>query len=204
MARTRDTRNVDTRKSIILHMHGQVNLFIEEVKKKYPHFFKEKKVLEVGSLDINGSIRPYFENCDYTGLDLGEGKGVDIVGPIHEHHIGTLDTGQIIYWAYDVIVSTEMLEHDVHWKESLVSMYNNLKPGGLLILTCAGPNRHEHGTKRTTPQDSPFTTDYYRNISMKDFMEVLPLPKNFADFKLNLVRGDTDLQFYGIKHPQYD
>jgi hypothetical protein len=41
--------------------------FVGAIKKSYPEFFTNAKVLEVGSLDINGSIRPFFENCDYLG-----------------------------------------------------------------------------------------------------------------------------------------
>ena len=170
-------------------MHPEINQFVEAVKQKYPVYFRGKKVLEVGSLDINGSIRGSFHQCIYTGIDLGEGPGVDKVVSIHEH----LDPK-----GYDVVISTEMLEHDVHWQDSLVSMYANLKSGGLMILTCAGPNRHEHGTKRTTPGDSPFTTDYYRNISEGDFHSVLP-EYFFSEYSLGLYRGDTDLYFYGIK-----
>lgn len=170
-------------------MHQEVNLFIQKVKDKYPDYFNKKKVLEVGSLDINGSVRKYFTDCDYWGLDVGKGPGVDIVCPIHEY----LDESQ-----HDVVISTEMLEHDKYWKDSLQSMYNNLKPGGLLILTCAGPNRQEHGTTRTTPQDSPFTTDYYRNISIEDFISILP-PQDFQISEIKYAGDKIDLQFYGIK-----
>jgi len=53
--------------------------YIKFLKEKFPEFFKEKKVLEIGSLNINGSIRDFFENCDYIGLDLEPGKDVDII-----------------------------------------------------------------------------------------------------------------------------
>ena len=64
--------------------HPEQRDFILKVKEKYPEFFKGKKVLDIGSLDINGSARDFFEDCDYTGIDVGEGKGVDIVCPGEE------------------------------------------------------------------------------------------------------------------------
>jgi len=170
-------------------MHTEVSTFIKRVKNAFPDYFTEKKVLEVGSLDINGSIREAFYKCDYIGLDVGEGKGVDVVCPIHEY---------IHPNEFDVVISTEMLEHDRHWEESLRSMYANLKPNGLLILTCAGPKRQEHGTTRTTPGDAPFTNDWYRNITLEDFSSVLP-KWLFKSSALSYTRGDTDLNFHGIK-----
>ena len=59
--------------------HVQQIEYVTSIKSNYLDYFKNKKVLEIGSLDINGSVRTFFENCDYTGLDVGEGKGVDIV-----------------------------------------------------------------------------------------------------------------------------
>ena len=59
--------------------HHQQLSFINFVKNKFPDYFDNKKVLEVGSLNINGSVRQFFTNCDYIGLDVGEGKDVDIV-----------------------------------------------------------------------------------------------------------------------------
>ena len=63
--------------------HTEQRNFCKSVKAKYPDFFKNKKVLDIGSLDINGSNRDLFENCDYIGLDVGEGKNVDIISIGH-------------------------------------------------------------------------------------------------------------------------
>jgi len=55
-------------------VHRQMTNYIKLIKEKYPHHFKNKKVLECGSLDIHGNNRIYFQDCDYLGIDLGEGK----------------------------------------------------------------------------------------------------------------------------------
>jgi len=170
-------------------MHTEPWNLLVEMKTKYPDFFYKKKVLEAGSLDINGSVRNFFTSCWYTGVDVGPGKGVDLISPIHEVKSPN---------EFDVVVTTEMLEHDTYWKESLAQMYENLKSGGLFIFTCAGPTRQEHGTKRTTPGDSPYTTDYYRNISIEDFRSILPEDK-FTESKIWYERGEADLLFYGFK-----
>ena len=50
--------------------HHQEFEFIAAVKAALPQFFSGQRVLEVGSLDINGSIRTAFDACDYVGADL--------------------------------------------------------------------------------------------------------------------------------------
>lgn len=170
-------------------MHSEVELFIDSVKAKHPDYFHDKRVLEVGSLDINGSIRSKFTECTYLGLDIGKGPGVDLICSIHRFFVPT---------RFDVVISTEMLEHDQYWMQSLKSMYDNLTQGGLMVLTCAGPARQEHGTTRTTPTDSPFTNDYYRNISIEDFRSTLD-EQMFEVSHIEYKRANTDLCFYGIK-----
>ena len=122
-------------------------------------------------------------------MDISIGSGVDIVGKFSDIEFND---------KYDVVISTEMLEHDNDWENSLTKMYQLLKTGGLLIITCAAPDREEHGTKRTTPECSPDTTDYYRNISKEDFRGILPRGL-FTKYLLQYKRGENDLQFYGIK-----
>ena len=48
--------------------HLQQSEYVKSLKKIYPHFFNRKKVLEVGSLNINGSIRDFqFNNEKHFG-----------------------------------------------------------------------------------------------------------------------------------------
>ena len=169
-------------------MHPEIDVFVASVKQKYPHMFKDKSVLEIGSQNINGTVRTHFKNCQYIGTDLGPAKGVDVIHDITEGSF----PGK-----YDVVISSEMLEHCEDWEKALINMYHNVKPGGLFILTCAGPQRQEHGTHTHTPQDSKFTLNYYRNISVGDFDSILP-GAYFDKHTLGYSRGEADLYFWGI------
>jgi len=93
-------------------------------------------VLEIGSLDINGSVRPLFPHAShYHGLDLVGGAGVDEVADASR-------------WSpprtYDVVVSAEVLEHAPTWREILTMMWTATAPGGLLLMTCATDPRAPH------------------------------------------------------------
>ena len=64
-------------------------------------------VLDVGSMDVNGTLRPIFEEreCKYTGLDIGEGENVDV----------SMNLGDKFPFednSFDVVVSSSCLEHD--------------------------------------------------------------------------------------------
>ena len=48
--------------------HQQQLIFVASVKDQFPEYFSQTKVLEVGSLNINGSVRQFFNNPDkYIG-----------------------------------------------------------------------------------------------------------------------------------------
>lgn len=96
-----------------------------------------KRVLEIGSYNVNGSARdviiPYGP-CEYVGVDQQEQAGyVDLVLGAEEV------AGYFGMESFDVVVSTEMLEHAKDWKGAVESMKSVLKPGGLLVLTARGP-----------------------------------------------------------------
>ena len=59
--------------------------FCLSVKDRYSDFFKNANVIDIGSLDINGNNRYLFEDCNYTGVDIGAGKNVDVVSKGHEY-----------------------------------------------------------------------------------------------------------------------
>jgi cyclopropane fatty-acyl-phospholipid synthase-like methyltransferase len=120
-----------------------------------------------------------------------------------EFFIGTnvLDIGSDIDNDYDVVISTECFEHDEHWQQTLKNVIKNLlSKGGLFLFSCAAPGRPEHGTKKTSPKDSPFTNDYYRNLSEADIRSVLDCDKIFSNYKFKTrTEFPQDLYFYGIK-----
>lgn len=169
-------------------MHKAQQEFCKSVKAIFPHRFKNAAVLDCGSLDINGNNRYLFEDCYYIGIDIGEGPNVDIVCPIHKF------MGE----DYDVIISTECFEHDRHYKESLSNILRMLKPGGLFLFTCATTGRREHGTTAYNSGSSPFTNDYYKNLTEQDIREALDLTQ-FRDYLFKENKDSHDLYFWGIK-----
>lgn len=174
--------------------HPEQANFCLSIKKKLPTLFKGVDVLDIGSLDINGNNRYLFEDFTYTGIDVGEGRNVDIVSKGHEFNPEK---------QYDVVISTECFEHDMHWKSTISNAINLLKSGGLLIFTCATTGRQEHGTTRTTPQDSPFThtlfNDYYMNLTEFDIRQIPSFDEQFSEMGFSTNNHTKDLYFYGIK-----
>ena len=81
-----------------------------------------------------------------------------------------------------------------------------LKPNGMLCFTCASTGRAEHGTRRTTPQDSYGTIgnvedmfDYYKNLTVQDINDVLNLDELFSEWDTYYNTKSFDLYFVGIK-----
>lgn len=175
--------------------HKEQQIFCKNIKDKYPDFFSNKKVLDIGSLDINGSNKSYFSNCDYLGIDVGEGRNVDLVCRGHELEVPDE--------TYDVIISTECFEHDMYYIKTIRNAGRMLKSGGLFVFTCATTGRPEHGTRRTSPSDAPLLSgewsDYYKNLTEKDIREAIDIDLNFSEYKFDVNEKSHDLYFYGIK-----
>lgn len=177
--------------------HPQQIEFCTSVKDRFPNFFFNKRVLDAGSLDINGNNKYLFEECYYCGIDVGEGPNVNIVSKIHE--FSALDE------TYDVIISTECFEHDMYYPDSLKNIVRMLKKGGLFLFTCATTGRAEHGTTATSPVDSPLLAeygewaDYYKNLTEKDIRECLDIESVFDCFEFQTNEESHDLYFWGIK-----
>lgn len=179
-------------------MHPDARDFTVFVKKILGDFFINKHVLDVGSGDINGNNRFLFENCEYNGNDVIEAPNVTIVSKTKDLPFQSN--------TFDTIVSTECFEHDPEYKESFLKIYDMLKPDGLFCFTCASTGRPEHGTRRTTPQDSYGTigklddmSDYYKNLTELDLNEVLKLNSMFSVWDTYFNYRSKDLYFVGIK-----
>lgn len=116
------------------------------------------RVLEVGSRDINGSVRPLIEQYDpeeYIGVDIVDGERVDkVVG-------ATQLVDEFGSDSFDLVVSTEVLEHVRDWRDAISNMKRICKPEGTLVLTTRSVGKWYHG----------HPNDYWR-YSLDDFREI--------------------------------
>jgi len=181
-----------------IYMHVQAVDFTKFVKRILDDFFVNKRVLDVGAGDINGNNRVLFENCEYHANDVIQAANVTVVSKTKDLPFEDK--------SFDTIISTECFEHDPEYKESLMKIYSMLKPGGLFCFTCASTGRAEHGTRRTTPEESYGTigsledmSDYYKNLTEKDINEVLPLNTLFSAWDTYYNSESKDLYFVGTK-----
>ena len=172
--------------------HPQQQAFVAAIQAAFPAFFSAARVLEIGSLDINGSVRRHFAGCDYTGLDVGAGPGVDVVCQGQDY---AAPDG-----AFDTVLSCETMEHNPYWRETFANMLRLARPGGLVLMTCATTGRREHGTGRTTPKDAPLIAwDYYANRTAADFRRAIALPRHLSAWMFCADVAFNDLFFAGFK-----
>ncbi|RPH48094.1 MAG: methyltransferase domain-containing protein [Desulfobacteraceae bacterium] len=94
-------------------------------------------ILDLGSLDVNGSYRGYFESPSWTyrGIDMAAGRNVDIV-------LQDLYSWREIKSASaDVMISGQAFEHIEFFWLTMLEIARVLKPDGLccLIAPSGGP-----------------------------------------------------------------
>ncbi len=174
-------------------MHKEQTDFVISVKNKFKDKFINSRVLDIGSLDINGNNKFLFEDCEYIGIDIGDGKNVDIVCRGHEYkdELG-----------FDVVISTECFEHDEFWKLTIQNAIELTRPKGLFLFTCATTGRLEHGTNVNAPWASPHTSkisNYYKNLTENDIRSVLDVDSLFSEYQFSVNYFSFDLYFWGIK-----
>ncbi len=116
----------------------------------------EGDVLEIGSRDVNGTVRWLFSGRRYIGSDIAPGPGVDIVAGGEDI---TLDTPAA------VVVTTETLEHTAEAEVICRNAYRLLQPGGVFIVTCAGVGRLPHSAIDGGPLRAG---EFYANVSADD------------------------------------
>ncbi|MGH9214068.1 MAG: class I SAM-dependent methyltransferase [Acidimicrobiales bacterium] len=102
------------------------------------------QVLEVGSYDENGSVQELLAPARVVGIDMRNGPRVDIVA-----------LGAALPFpdaTFDMVVSTELLEHDRTFWTTLQEIGRVLRSGGDFLLTARGNGFMPHA----------FPEDYWR------------------------------------------
>jgi len=175
--------------------HKEQQEWFKAVTVVYPERFENVNVLDVGSLDINGSCRKFFPGCSsYLGIDLEEGRGVDVVC-MGQDFMAPDNT-------YDVVVSAECFEHNPFWKETFLNMHRLSCIGGFILMTCATEGRREHGTSRENPHDNTkvgVSWNYYKNLTEQDFEDSFPMKSMFSHYNFSTNKKAKDLYFFGFK-----
>lgn len=138
-------------------------------------------VIDLGGRDVNGTTRHLFDQADrYVSVDWTEGKGVDIVADAADVTVDGVG-------AFDVVVSTELLEHTPKVAEIIANSYRHLKPGGVFVATMAGPGRRPHsasGRARVPPGE------HYENVDPAELAVILK-DAGFEDFVVDVLETDV-------------
>lgn len=138
------------------------NLSLDEVA--------NKRVLESGAQNLNGSARAYVSTLaplTYVGTDIQPGQGVDqicdAVDLIEKFGEGS----------FDVLISTEVVEHVRDWRTTISNYKRILCPGGVLVITTRSVGFPYH----------LYPLDCWR-YDVNDMAEI------FADFEIQIVQPD--------------
>jgi len=137
---------------------------------------KDKEVLEVGALIINGGIRPIVEGLNprkYIGCDILEGNGVDDICSVYDI------VSKYGKESFDLVINTEMLEHVKHWRKAINNLKNVVKENGYILITTRSKGFSKHC----------FPSDYWR-YEIEDMKEI------FLDF--NVISIEPDLTQPGV------
>jgi len=149
-----------------------------------PDDVEDRTVLEVGALDVNGSVRPLvcaLHPKSYVGVDLQAGPGVDEI----------CDAAELVARfganSFDLLISTELLEHVRDWRKVIGEFKQILKPGGRLLVTTRSRGFPYH----------PFPDDFWR-YEPSDFQVI------FSDFECEVIESDPSAPglFLKVRKPK--
>lgn len=135
------------------------------------------RVIEIGSRNINGTVRGLWPHAAYLGLDITTGPAVDVVADAATWMPDGL---------CDVVVCCEVLEHAAEWREILRNSAKWLAPHGQMIVTCAAVNRAPHSALDGGPVRPG---EHYGGIHVECLRDVLA--GLFAEVSANHVGEDV-------------
>jgi SAM-dependent methyltransferase len=145
------------------------------------------RILALGDRDINGTCRPLFPSAVYTGLDITDGPGVNIVADA-----ATWDPGE---QRWDTVLATELFEHAPEWQAICRTAYRALEPGGRFIVTTAAPGRPPHSGIDGGPLKF---AEYYSNIDPAD-LEAALKQAGFVDITVDVQPRPADVRAAATK-----
>ena len=88
-----------------------------------------RRVVEFGSLDVNGNVRALLGEAEYIGVDLLEGPNVDVVA-----NAATYEPP----WRPDLVLCLNMLEHTPEAEAIVANAHRILAPSGIFLVDVPG------------------------------------------------------------------
>jgi len=138
-----------------------------------------KMIIEVGSYNVNGSLRKDIESfkpAKYVGVDMKLGPCVDSICDA-ENLIEVF--GKEVF---DVVISTELMEHVSDWKKVISNLKNICVPGGIILISTRSKGFGYHG----------YPYDFWR-YEVEDMKEI------FSDCKILILESDSQAPGVFIK-----
>lgn len=131
---------------------------------KYLSDIKGSSILDVGSLNVNGSYCKLFRDYNYTGMDIVKGPNVDVVG--YEN----------IKTKFDIVVSGQVMEHvkqPWEWLKNLAKFHKK-------YICIIAPNKEKY---------HPYPIDTYRYFpdGMRDLFDYA----NIKEIEIFINKYDT-------------
>ena len=131
-----------------------------------------ERVLDIGGADVNGTVHQILRGLSRVlrldVLDVTPGPGVTIVADATK--LETWKTIRAEFGLYDLVITTETLEHVQEWDALVAGAARVLRPGGWFIGTCAGVGRRPHGARG---EYDPPAGEWYANVSADLLIDVL-------------------------------
>lgn len=140
-------------------MHKDALAYVARSRALLP---RPRVVVELGSRNVNGSVRPLFPDAQYIGVDLLPGAGVDVQADAADY------TPPV---PADVVVCCEVLEHTPDAGAIVANAHRILRPGGAFILTAAGEGRDLHSAIDGRPRLLP--GEFYANVTERELVKWL-------------------------------
>lgn len=141
-------------------MHNQAYEWLKKTRERVAY---HAPVLEIGSIDINGSARELWGNLSpYVGVDIVAGKNVDYVIDFSDWNvINNRASHPGLHYDFKTIICTEVLEH-VEPKRIISAMFPYMGDTCDVVITAASLKRKSHSANGA-PELQP--DEYYKNVS---------------------------------------
>ena len=147
-------------------------------------------VLDVGSRNINGSVRDVLIDSKVLGIDFIDGKDVDMI--MNAHNI--YEQLNMDNLKFDLITCCETLEHDDQFWLTVEAMRKLLKSGGWLFISTPGINFFKHDF----PSDYyRFTEEVYKDVFFKGWNNIYV--ENYCDLHSEYVNKPNNIIGYAQK-----